>query len=289
LATLEKYQQSKQRLDEAERMLKLEQEELDNAMESVKELNQRLETDTRKKQDLISELKALPQLERVLEQAEAEYQIVSEKQRRAHELKGSLKGKLEHIKKQEIKQQEKKDQFDQALKEARVYRDLSHAFGKNGIQAMLIELALPDIEIEANKLLSRMTDNRMHAKIETQRQSKKGEPIETLDIVISDELGPRPYENYSGGEAFRIDFAIRIALSRLLAKRAGAPIPTLIIDEGFGTQDNIGLEKVKEAINSIQNDFDKILVITHIEELKNAFPTRINIIKTTAGSTIEVS
>ena len=154
---------------------------------------------------------------------------------------------------------------------------------------MLIEMALPEIETEANRLLGRMTDNRMHIKIEAQRQSKKGELLETLDIKISDELGMRSYEMFSGGEAFRIDFAIRIALSRLLAKRAGAPLPTLIIDEGFGTQDNTGMEKIKEAINSIQDDFDKIIVITHIEELKDAFPMRINVIKTAEGSTLEVS
>ncbi|MFH1662845.1 MAG: SMC family ATPase [Chloroflexota bacterium] len=289
LATLEKYEQSKQRLDEAERMLSLEQEELTNARDAAQELSRRLETDNQKKQLLTSELNAMPQLESDLGQAETEYQLVSEKQKQAQELKGSLSGKLEHILNQEIKQQEKKIRLEQVVKEARLYLDLTQAFGKKGIQAMLIEMALPDIEIEANRLLSRMTDNRMHVKIETQRQSKKGEPIETLDIIISDELGPRPYENYSGGEAFRIDFAIRIALSSLLAKRAGAPIPTLIIDEGFGTQDNIGLEKVKEAINSIHDDFDKILVITHIDELKDAFPTRINVIKTTDGSTLEVS
>ncbi|MEE8194399.1 MAG: SbcC/MukB-like Walker B domain-containing protein, partial [Dehalococcoidales bacterium] len=133
------------------------------------------------------------------------------------------------------------------------------------------------------------TDNRMHIKLEAQRESKKGDIIETLDIKICDELGMRNYEMFSGGEAFRIDFAIRIALSKLLAKRAGAPLPTLIIDEGFGTQDTSGIEKLKEAINSIQDDFDKIIVITHIEELKDAFPTRIEVVKTAAGSTLEVS
>ena len=46
---------------------------------------------------------------------------------------------------------------------------------------------------------------------------------------------------------------------------------------------------MKEAINSIQDDFDKILVITHIEELRDAFPTRIGIIETVEGSTLEVS
>jgi exonuclease SbcC len=94
---------------------------------------------------------------------------------------------------------------------------------------------------------------------------------------------------FSGGEAFRINFAIRIALSKLLARRAGAPLPTLIIDEGFGTQDSYGIDKLKEAIHSIRDDFDKILVITHIEELKDAFPVRINVVKTAQGSTLEVS
>ncbi|MCX7912942.1 MAG: hypothetical protein N2506_08320, partial [Dehalococcoidales bacterium] len=79
---------------------------------------------------------------------------------------------------------------------------------------------------------------------------------ETLDITITDDLNTRPYEMFSGGEAFRINFAIRVALSRFLARRAGSPLPTLIIDEGFGTQDNTGMERLKEAIISIQNEFE---------------------------------
>jgi len=129
----------------------------------------------------------------------------------------------------------------------------------------------------------------MQVKIETQRETKKGDLLETLDINISDELGTRNYEMFSGGEAFRINLAIRIALSKLLARRAGAPLPTLIIDEGFGTQDSVGIEKIKEGINSIQDDFEKIIVITHMEELKDAFPARIDVIKTAEGSTLEVS
>ena len=62
-----------------------------------------------------------------------------------------------------------------------------------------------------------------------------------------------------------------------------------IIDEGFGTQDSSGLEKLKEAINSIQDDFEKVLVITHMDELKDAFPTRIDVVKSGAGSVITVS
>jgi len=289
LADLQKYEQPKQRLEEAERLLSWEQDEAARAQEAAQELGYRLESDDQKRQSLVSELNALPQLESNLGQAEAEYQTLAERQKQAQEIIGSLKGKLEHLLKQEIKRKEKESRLNQATKEEKIYNALAQSFGTKGIQVMLIEMALPEVETEANRLLGRMTDNRMHVKIEAQRQSKKGELLETLDIKISDELGTRNYEMFSGGEAFRIDFALRIALSKLLAKRAGAPLPTLIIDEGFGTQDSAGIEKLKEAINSIQDDFDRIIVITHMEELKDAFPTRVNVVKTAEGSTLEVS
>ena len=170
-----------------------------------------------------------------------------------------------------------------------VYEELREAFSKRGIPAMIIETAVPELERTANELLTRMTEGRMHARIETQREIKTGELREALDIIISDELGSRPYELYSGGEAFRIDFAIRIALSRLLANRSGAQLRSLFIDEGFGTQDARGREYLVSAINSIQDDFDLILVITHIDELKESFPTRIEVSKTEHGSTYQLA
>jgi exonuclease SbcC len=63
----------------------------------------------------------------------------------------------------------------------------------------------------------------------------------------------------------------------------------LVIDEGFGTQDAEGRERLVEAINSIQDDFERILVITHIEELKDAFPVRIDVTKTAHGSLISLN
>ena len=108
-------------------------------------------------------------------------------------------------------------------------------------------------------------------------------------IKIGDELGTRSYETFSGGEAFRVNVALRIALSRLLARRAGAPLPTLFIDEGFGTQDVAGRDKLVEAIHSIQDQFERILVITHIDEIKEQFPTRIEVVKTPEGSTFSLA
>ena len=213
------------------------------------------------------------------------------RQAMAREILGRVQEKLQRCASLERSREGKRADLENILKEKDIYEELATAFSKKGIQALIIDTALPEIEEEANRLLARMTDNRMHVKMETQRayRAKREESIETLDINISDELGTRRYEMYSGGEAFRIDFALRIALSKLLARRAGAPLSTLIIDEGFGTQDSSGREKLVEAINSIQDDFEKILVITHIEELKDAFPSRIEVTKTAEGSMIEVS
>jgi exonuclease SbcC len=169
-----------------------------------------------------------------------------------------------------------------------LYEELRVAFGKKGVPAMIIEAAIPEIEDEANALLSRITAGRMHLRFDTQRETVKGETVETLDIRIADELGTRPYENFSGGEQFRVNFCVRIALSKLLARRASAQLQTLIIDEGFGQLDVSGRERLVEAINAIQHDFARILVITHVEELRDAFPARIEVVKTSQGSQINV-
>ena len=289
LSGLEQYEVAKRKLEEAGRLINQEKEAASGAEQAAQELRHSLEVDNQKRQELATELSLLPQLAGNLAQAETEHQTLAAQQKLAQEMVWGVKAKLERCSELEKKKKAKEELLTQASKQESVYKELAKAFGKGGVQALLIEMALPEIEVEANKLLRRMTDNRMQVKIETQRETKKGDVLETLDINISDELGTRNYEMFSGGEAFRINLAIRIALSKLLARRAGAPLPTLIIDEGFGTQDNVGIEKIKEGINSIQDDFEKIIVITHMEELKDAFPARIDVIKTAVGSTLEVS
>jgi exonuclease SbcC len=289
LEALQQFEAPKLRLEEADRLINQEREDIERSVKASDELQQGLQNDSLKKMELSLEIRALPQVASELLRVENEFKRLTVMQKQVQEKIGGIKGKLEYYARRETEKVDKEKQLNAAAKEAAIYHELAEAFGKKGIQALLIETALPEIENEANQLLARMTDNRMHVKIETQKETQKGDVTETLEIKISDELGTRNYEMYSGGEAFRINFAIRIALSRLLAKRAGAPLPTLIIDEGFGTQDAAGIEKLKEAINSIQDDFEKILVITHVEELRDAFPARIDVVKTPDGSTISLN
>lgn len=197
--------------------------------------------------------------------------------------------------------EKKKGEKTAYQKEKEAFEQLALAFGKKGIQAIIIETAIPEIEDEANSLLGKLTEGRMKVALETQKETKtfrlrSGQTgsekvpgiIETLDIIISDEMGERPYENYSGGEQFRINIALRLAISKLLTRRAGAKLQFLVIDEGFGTQDAQGRTRIVEVIDTIKDDFEKILVITHLEELKEEFPVRVEVSKNSQGSTFEV-
>jgi len=176
-------------------------------------------------------------------------------------------------------------------KESGRYRQLERAFGKDGVPALLIEQALPEIERSANEILARLSAENMSVSFVTQKEYKnknRDDMRETLEIQISDNEGSRDYEMFSGGEAFRVNFAIRLALSEVLAQRAGARLQTLVIDEGFGSQDSQGRQRLVEAINLVRKDFEKILVITHIDELKDAFSTRIEVEKTPRGSQVQI-
>jgi len=64
--------------------------------------------------------------------------------------------------------------------------------------------------------------------------------------------------------------------------------PSSFSIQGFGSQDVQGRQRLIEAIHLVKKDFAKILVITHLDELKDAFPTRIEVEKTEHGSTVSV-
>lgn len=205
---------------------------------------------------------------------------------------GAAENNLNNLKNIRERQKTLLAQRDEILRQISRLKDLERAFSKDGVPALLIEQALPEIEIQANDLLERLSNETMSLKFETQADYKSGKRTdkkETLEIKISDSSGEyREYEMYSGGEAFRVNFAIRLALSRVLAHRAGARLQTLVIDEGFGSQDADGRQRLIEAINQVRRDFEKILVITHLEELKDAFPARIEVEKGTNGSSVRV-
>lgn len=208
---------------------------------------------------------------------------------------GRLQQQIQSLDTLQSQAESQKDQLQAARRQHRVYHELSQAFGKNGIQALMIENVLPQLEAETNQILARLSANQLHVQFVTQRAGRgrgskaNSKLIDTLDILIADARGTRPYETYSGGEAFRVNFAIRLALAKLLAQRAGTSLQMLIVDEGFGTQDAEGCDRLIAAINAIAPDFSCILTVTHMPHLKESFQARIEVHKTEAGSQLHLS
>lgn len=170
---------------------------------------------------------------------------------------------------------------------ARQYRTLEDAYAI--IPTLVMENALPILEHETNTLLGKISRTGMRVRFDTQRTLKSRDGLaETLDIAVRDIVGERPLENYSGGERFRLDLAIRIGLSKLLARRAGAKIETLVIDEGLGSLDEDGLAQLRECLGALGDDFGLVLVITHVDAMKATFPSQIQVTKDQDGSRVEV-
>ncbi|WP_348244660.1 SMC family ATPase [Leptolyngbya sp. DQ-M1] len=245
-----------------------------------------LQTITHNCQELIHALEQTPDLTAHIQTLEQQIQ-----QQRT-QLDEHL-AKLGRLQQQEQQQELMSQQFEAvntqlktARQQCRIYQELAQAFGKNGIQALMIENILPQLEATTNQILSRLSANQLHVQFVTQRnrKTKTAKAMETLDILIADAYGTRPYETYSGGEAFRVNFAIRLALARLLAQRSGTALQMLVVDEGFGTQDQEGCDRLIAAINAIAPEFACILTITHMPHFREAFQARIEVTKTQNGS-----
>jgi DNA repair protein SbcC/Rad50 len=263
-------------------------EEMETRLKSDETDRDRIAEDLQKKQKEITKEEASKPEFAALEEEVVQYR---EKENQLTLELGAARQKVSVLKDLEKRKQTITKNRDQIAHQVTLLTRLDKAFGKDGIPALLIEQALPEIEERANEILDRLSAGGMSVRFQTQKEfkdKKRDDKKETLDIVISDASGPREYELFSGGEAFRVNFAIRLALSHLLAQRAGARLRTLVIDEGFGSQDADGRQRLIEAINLVHTDFEKILVITHLEELKDAFPSRIEVEKTLTGSQVKV-
>jgi len=196
---------------------------------------------------------------------------------------GQLENENEQVKNAEADSIKIKKDIDTLQDDLRIYTELSLAFGQNGIQKEIINSNVPILEETANELLGRFTkDARFKIKFDLDPTTKSGKLKKKggLDIIISERgKSPRELNMYSGGETVRIMFAILLSLSYLLTKRAGKKSQTLIIDERVAALDQEGVNQFIEIVKYIANQYKKIFIVSHISELKEAFPNMIEVNK----------
>ena len=157
------------------------------------------------------------------------------------------------------------------------YREIEHAFGRSGIQPLIIEQARPELEGIATDLLLSATGGRMAVRFETQRELKSGDTVESLDIIITMDGNERKIEEFSGGEQKLLRSIIRLTLAVWQSRRGGSTLRTLFIDEIFDSLDADNSERILKLMESLQSQFDRILLISHDDNLLQEIPGRINL------------
>lgn len=183
---------------------------------------------------------------------------------------GSTKQKLEQFKKDLSKKKEFLVKQSEVKKSAYVYSSLVKAFSRNGIQAIIIDNVIEELAKVTNDYLNEFSTTPMYVNFITQKKDTKGSWKETLDLEIVTPSGVSSFESLSGGERFRVTFAIRLALNVLQAKRMGGETQLLLLDEVSSSLDKTGLDIFASIIKKLEKSM-KILVITHDDNLKDVF------------------
>lgn len=178
--------------------------------------------------------------------------------------------------------------YESARKDERVYDILTGVFGKNGIQALVIENAIGAIEAFANDILQQM-HTRFTIALKTQKQLKSGEDRESLDIAVYDNGQERAFEQYSGGEKTLVNLALRLALSRVISSLHGVTVKSLFLDEILGSLDAVNREEVVKVIGFLSRSFEFVAVISHTQEILSLVDAGIVIKRHADHSTVSLT
>ncbi|MCK9628992.1 MAG: SMC family ATPase [Bacteroidales bacterium] len=162
---------------------------------------------------------------------------------------------------------------------------LVKAYGKSGIPARILDVAVTVIETEANEYLSRFASG-MSLSITTQRDNKGGGIRETLDILVTDGMGTRPLERMSGGETTRANFALAVGLSRFLARQQGH-VESFVVDEPEYL-DTKGMAELVECLHALSGDVPLVLVVSHLESITESLPQRLTVKRGSGGSVVQL-
>ena len=143
------------------------------------------------------------------------------------------------------------------LEKIRIYETVQQAFSKNGIPSMVLKAQLPAINLELNKILGNIVD--FTVSLETDISSN------TMDVYLEDRHSRRIIETSSGMEKTLCSLALRVALINLSS--LSRP-DILVLDESFAALDAESIIKSMELLNVLKSYFKTILIITHIDTVK---------------------
>lgn len=133
---------------------------------------------------------------------------------------------------------------------------LASAFDK--LRAELNDRIRPELESIAGELLSIMTDGRYSVVEISDKYEAMIRDDGELKLVIS------------GGEDDVLNLALRLAVSQMIADRAGQSFSLLVLDEVFGSLDDTRRDNVVALLQNLKSRFEQVILITHVESIHDA-------------------
>jgi exonuclease SbcC len=115
----------------------------------------------------------------------------------------------------------------------------------------------PELSELASTFLSDLTDGR-YGELELD---------DNYDIKVLEDGVPKPV--ISGGEEDLANLVLRLAISQMIAERAGQPFALLVLDEIFGSLDELHRASVIDLLRRLQDRFDQVILISHIESVRD--------------------
>jgi DNA repair exonuclease SbcCD ATPase subunit/DNA repair exonuclease SbcCD nuclease subunit len=171
---------------------------------------------------------------------------------------------------------EEKSVRDSLLQNVRMHELVSNAFSKKGIPLLVTKSQLPLINSEVTKILQGIVDFTI--------EMESDEDTDSLEIYINYGDSRRIIELCSGMEKTISAIALRVAMINI----SSLPKPDFfIIDEGFGTLDSAGVEACGRLLTSLKRYFKTVIVITHVDGIKDSADHILEITKNEKDSRME--
>ena len=170
-----------------------------------------------------------------------------------------------------------------------LYNDLSGKNPKNiPFNSWALGMYFEQVVQYANTRFNRISNGRFTFKVSSDKNQGGG--YKGLDLFVTDTFtgSDRDTSTLSGGETFMASISLALALTDIVQNRnGGVRLDSLFIDEGFGTLDEETLDCAITVLNNLQ-ETKMVGIISHVESMKTAVPSQVEIVKTAEGSHIKL-